>query len=136
MTDSLAYLVTAAQGAATTATTNFTAVNLPNAGTPDMGFYYRALVTAVSGTTPTMGLQLQVSRDGGTTWLGYGIFRNQLQITSDTITAPGEYYAKMDNFTILNTGLVIPMLIRVVATIGGTTPSFSFEVAQVLGIPG
>lgn len=66
-------------------------------------------VTAVTGTTPTMAVQVQESADSGTNW--YTVY------TFPTITATGSYTSPV----ITMTGNVV----RYVQTIGGTTPSFT-----------
>lgn len=69
--------------------------------------------TAVSGTTPTLDISYETTMDGGTTWFTH---------TSLTqLTATGTERK------------VIPAPIgiesRILCTIGGTTPSFTFSVA-------
>lgn len=75
-------------------------------------------VTAYSGTTPTLDVKLQDSVDGGTTWVDIdgGAFTQK--------TATGQQY-------------IVVLLrraasaIRAYATIGGTTPSFTFKAEAV-----
>ena len=66
-------------------------------------------VTAVSGTTPTMDIEIQESRDGGTNWIPIYDFPR--------ITATGSYNSPM----LQSTGTKV----RYVQTISGTTPSFT-----------
>jgi hypothetical protein len=79
--------------------------------TPASGCSYSVTVpvTAVSGTNPTMDLQLQESDDSGTNWFAVYDFPR--------ITATGYYRSP-----------VLPLVgnrFRIVQTIGGTTPSFT-----------
>ncbi len=73
-------------------------------------------VTAVSGTTPTLAVKLQVSDDGGTTWydLPGGAFTSATAATAQAI--------QISNFG---------DTLRAVSTIGGTTPSFTYAVKLV-----
>jgi hypothetical protein len=131
MKDALTILVA---NAAHTATFNTATLNLPDAGEPDFGFKYKLSVYAVSGTTPTLVAGLYVSRDGGTTYLLEATFDNPKSATANTITAPGEYYASLRLPTLdPAASATFPLLLRFQATIAGTTPSFTLEVAQVLG---
>ena len=69
--------------------------------------------TAVSGMTPTLDLKLQWSDDGGTTWADA-----QPADTFTQITAVGNV---VKVFQAKGTWM------RLVYTIGGTTPSFTFS---------
>jgi hypothetical protein len=73
-------------------------------------------VTAVSGTTPTLDLSLQWSPDGGTTWHVGDPADTFTQITAATNVV--KRFAAKSN------------LYRIVYTIGGTTPSFTFGVRE------
>jgi hypothetical protein len=69
--------------------------------------------TAASGTTPTLDISYQTTMDGGTTWFTHTSF-TQLTTTGTekkVIAAP------------------IGVDSRILCTIGGTTPSFTFSVA-------
>lgn len=93
-----------ASAAITTTTTTATL-------TPTFGSSYQVNipVTAVSGTTPTMVVQVNESMDSGTNW--------QAVYTFPTITATGSYNSP-----------VLPLRgnrIQYVQTITGTTPSFT-----------
>jgi hypothetical protein len=118
-------------GAKTVTFNGATATNFNGAGG-----LITCVVSAVSGTTPTMALQLQWSPDGGTTWLNYGpptaaltaagtatigCFPTQWEdATSATLAAHtvGSTVSKFINAP-------LPRTFRVVYTIGGTTPSFT-----------
>lgn len=93
------------------------------------------LIPTVTGTTPTLNAQLQISPDGGTTWINYGP-------ASGNLTAAGNILIDVypSNFTVagatpaaLTTGATqtvqinapLPRTWRLVYTIGGTTPSFT-----------
>lgn len=74
-------------------------------------------VTAVSGTTPTLTVQVQTSDDGGTTWynLPGGAFAQQ--------TAIGTSAIQVNTFG---------DTIRVTSTIGGTSPNFTYAVKAIV----
>lgn len=82
-------------------------------------FTAQLVVSAASGTTPTLDVVIQHSIDGGTTWFTLMTFTqktttgNELKTESEVEAATAEVYG--DCF-------------RVSYTIGGTTPSFTFEV--------
>jgi hypothetical protein len=91
--------------------------------TPGFGTSYQINipVTAVTGTTPTMDIEIQESRDGGTNWVAIYDFPR--------ITATGSYNSPLLSMT----GTVI----RYVQTIGGTTPSFTRAINRIQGsLPG
>lgn len=67
-------------------------------------------ITAVSGTTPTLVINYQVSPDDGTTWF--------TRAATASLTATGQ--------TILTITDAIGRFFRLNAVIGGTTPSFTF----------
>lgn len=67
-------------------------------------------VTAASGTSPTLDVDVETSRDGST-WYTSGSF------TQATAVGGEEKLFMLDRF------------VRAKATIGGTTPSFTFSVA-------
>jgi hypothetical protein len=71
-------------------------------------------VTAASGTTPTLDVKFQDSPDGGTTWfdIAGATFTQATGTTTQVVSASRKFARK----------------IRCVATIGGTTPSFTFSV--------
>lgn len=73
--------------------------------------------TAVSGTTPTLDLKLQWSNDGGQTWADAQPVDSFTQITA-TGNAVKVFQAK-------------GTWMRLVYTIGGTTPSFTFSATAV-----
>lgn len=84
-------------------------------------------VGTVSGTSPTLDLDIEGSFDGGTTWyeltaLAGTAASNWTQVTASTNKQVRRYEGP------------IPPMIRAVATIGGTTPSFGTHVVTaVLG---
>jgi len=69
--------------------------------------------TAASGTTPTLDIKIQISADGVTNWIDSGTAFTQ-------VTA-----ATTQNLAYTPTGAFI----RLVHTIGGTTPSFTYYLA-------
>lgn len=68
-------------------------------------------VTAVTGTNPTLVVGLETSPDEGTTWYSLG---NGASLSN--VTTQRQVYTN------------IGMLVRVPATIGGTTPAFTATV--------
>lgn len=80
--------------------------------------FVTAHVSAVSGTSPTLNLKLQDSPDNST-W-------------SDVTGATGAQLTAAGNQVFA--GYSTKPYVRVVATVGGTTPSFTAHVA-VFGVP-
>lgn len=82
-------------------------------------FAMALVVTAVSGTSPTLDVTWQHSIDGGTTWFTVVAFTqkttavNELRVESEVLAATAEVWGDC---------------MRVSYTIGGTTPSFTFKV--------
>jgi hypothetical protein len=72
-------------------------------------------VTAASGTSPTLAVSLEQSNDG-TTWTAVP------NSAAAVVTAVGNSLANAS---------MTQQLCRVVAVIGGTTPSFTFRVAAL-----
>lgn len=83
-------------------------------------FSFELVVSAASGTTPTLDVTVQHSIDGGANWFTLVAFAqktaagSELKTESEVEAATAEAYG--DCF-------------RVIWTIGGTTPSFTFSVA-------
>jgi hypothetical protein len=107
--------VTAVASAARTASGQSAGLTLP-ASASDLVLDVN--VTAVSGTTPTMTLEVQWSPDNGTTWVSSDPADTFTAITastrvSKTVKRKGDQY-------------------RIKWTIGGTTPSFTFAVRRAL----
>ncbi len=77
---------------------------------------FNVIVTAVSGTNPTLDVVVQESDDSGTNWFDIYQFPR--------ITATGQYRSPL-----------IPMVgnrVRYVRTVGGTTPSFTNSVNRLI----
>jgi hypothetical protein len=71
-------------------------------------------VTAASGTSPTLDVKFQDSPDGGTTWFDIaGLAFTQATGATAEVKVATRVYSKT---------------VRCVATIAGTTPSFTFSV--------
>lgn len=83
---------------------------------PTTGLIIQANVTAVSGTTPTLTLILEDSVDGGTTW-------NTHTTVLNAVTATGVTVARLN---LVATPCAEMHRYRWV--VGGTTPSFTFQV--------
>lgn len=69
-------------------------------------------ITAASGTTPTLDAVIQDSLDGGTTWNTIGTFAQKTASARE----------------IINITTPFANTLRVLWTIAGTTPSFTFTV--------
>lgn len=122
-------IVTLFASAARTATTNGGAVGTGKALKPITqdadGFNRHAMVfvdcTAASGTTPTMDLVIQGRLSGSDAWITLAPSAAFTQVT-----AAGQQQSRRIEGP-------LPPEIRAVATLGGTTPSFTFSVKAVLG---
>lgn len=90
------------------------------------GLWLVILVTAVSGTSPTMTVRMQWSPDVGTTYIDW----DTTNLQTATINATGTYSLKVGPGipTVANASLqdLVPSNWRLAWTIGGTTPSFTF----------
>jgi hypothetical protein len=100
------------------------------------------LLGAVSGTSPTLAVQLQWSPDGGTTWLNFGAVlpnltaSNQigtiLVFPTNTSTAGASPAAfTMGSATNVQSNVALPKTWRLVYTLGGTSPSFTINSIQI-----
>ena len=98
--------VTLFASAARTASANGSAVELGDCAVARLDLK----VTAASGTTPTLNVKVQTSPDG-TTWTDVGTAFAQ----ATGATTEHKIVSGLDRF------------VRGVATIGGTTPSFTFS---------
>lgn len=67
-------------------------------------------VTAASGTTPTLDITVQISRDG-VTWYTSGTFAQKTGVSNEL------------------KAFLLDRFVRIAATLGGTTPNFTFSVA-------
>jgi hypothetical protein len=107
------------------------------------GAIITVLCATVSGTSPTMNVQLQWSPDAGTTWLAYGPVTGNVTATGNTATLlvyPTHFDdASSTTATALAFGATVskalnaplPRTWRLVYTIGGTTPSFTITAVYV-----
>lgn len=99
---------------AATATANSGAISAPQEGGPVL---YAAHITAMAGTTPTVDVTLEQSANGTSGWA--------------TVTA-----SAMSQITAVGhrVGFAIPTqpYVRVVATIGGTTPQITGRIAVIV----
>lgn len=108
-----------------------------------LGAYIYVNVGTVSGTSPTMAVQLQGSFDGGTTWVNIGPAATNLTTSSTNDlfivypanasqaagTTPVNLTTGATNTVAINAPL--PRTWRLTYTIGGTTPSFTITNVQV-----
>jgi hypothetical protein len=92
-------------------------------------------VTAASGTSPTLDVVFQNTPDGGTTWVNMPLRSAQLTTVSANHLqiAPGGFSIADSTATaatggILSENYVPSPKIRIVGTIGGTNPSFTFAI--------
>lgn len=81
-------------------------------------------IAAVSGTTPTLNVQLDVFDDQGNLFTGMGKFAASLTTFGAYSYSVGKHNA---------TQVVLPMWGRVSWAVGGTTPSFSGVQISVFG---
>ena len=81
-------------------------------GTPRRGLKARVILTAISGTSPTFAPKIQESNDNST-WSDIAY-----PVGGDTLTAPGEVFIPFETSS---------AYVRLVATIGGTTPSCTYS---------
>ena len=102
---------------AETSSTNHTAYDHKNVR-PGVVLEFEAIVSAVSGTSPTLGLKVQESADNST-WTDVASF-------GANITAVGVARC---------TARITKRYSRTASTIGGTSPSFNYEVNLVSGRP-
>jgi hypothetical protein len=79
-------------------------------------------VTAASGTTPTLDVVIQDSVDGGTNWNTIGTFAQKTTTGREVINI---LPLKAESATFQP---IFSDTLRVLWTIGGTTPSFTFAV--------
>lgn len=107
-----------------------------------LGAWITAIISAVSGTTPTLTMQLQFSPDGGTTWLNLGPVTATLTAAGTILIAcfptnfsqtPGATPANLTVGATVSTliNAPLPRTWRIVYTITGTTPSFTIGSVQV-----
>jgi hypothetical protein len=101
------------------------------------GAIITCLVGTVSGTSPTMTLQLQTSPDGGTTWYSIGAPTTALTASGSVALfyyptnwsqGAGSTPAVLGNLGYSQASffnMVLPRTWRIQYTIGGTTPSFT-----------
>jgi hypothetical protein len=82
-------------------------------------FAMQLVVTAASGTSPTLDLTWQHSIDGGTTWYTVATF-TQATAATTALKAASEVEAA--------TAVVLGDCMRGSYVIGGTTPSFTFSI--------
>ena len=106
----MAYNTRLLASAARTATNNSSALAVPIGSK----VYVLLNVSAASGTTPTLDCKLQWSHDNGTTWAEAS--------SADSLAQKTAAGNEVKEFTAKGSHL------RVVSTIGGTTPSFTYSV--------
>ena len=87
-------------------------------------------VNTVSGTTPTMDVEAQISFDGGTTWLDMypAALNSPTQWNFTQITAAIETGEVAPNWCIPKPTSSINPVMRFNVTIGGTNPSFTSDI--------
>lgn len=94
-----------------TATGNGSAIEVGDRGVANL----ELVCTAASGTTPTLDIAIQTSKDG--TGSGLGAWRTVASFAQMTAAASErKSFAGLDRF------------VRAAATLGGTTPSFTYSV--------
>lgn len=78
---------------------------------------FAIVVSALTGTGPTVDGKIQVSPDGGTTWIDWFSFA-QITAVNSLLGPDGNGAAARYHFP----------LVRAVVTVGGTGPSATFQV--------
>jgi hypothetical protein len=101
-----------------TASFNGTGVDL-RVGTPRRGLKARVLTTAISGTSPTVAYKVQHSDDNAT-------FSDLAMALEGQVTAVGQVFIPFETSK---------RYVRLVATIGGTTPSVTYAGDILLSRP-
>lgn len=99
-------------------------VNSDRQGCDGLGAIFVLDVTAASGTTPTLDVKIQIYSPLGNDYIdlaGAAFAQKTTTNTSMLTVYPG--IAETANVSVSD---VMPPLYRAVATIGGTTPSFTF----------
>ena len=121
--------ISADAGTKTASFTGATQTNPYNSG---------AIVTVrlgtVSGTSPTLAVQMQYSPDDGTTWITLGGASTNVTATGNTITFvvyPGASGAATGATATVTTNSPLPRTWRLNYTIGGTTPSFAITEVDI-----
>jgi hypothetical protein len=100
--------VTVKASGAETSSTNGAAIELDDVSDARLDL----VITAVSGTTPTLDVAIQTSADGSTGWTTIASFAQQ----TATTTGVHKIFGPCDRY------------IRYSSTIGGTTPSFTYSI--------
>lgn len=123
--------LTLKSSAAHATTYTSSAINLPAAD----AYSFVVSVTAASGTSPTLDVVFQNTPDGGTTWVNMPLRTAQLAAVgaNHLQIAPGMFSIADSTATaatggILSENYVPSPKIRILGTIGGTNPSFTFAV--------
>lgn len=112
--------VTLKASGAETASTIGTGVAIGDAGT----MLVTLAITAASGTTPTMTVNIEGSWDGGTNWVVLGTIGANGYRAGLIGTAP----SNLTTTATVRANLTAAPLVRYNSTIGGTTPSFTYSV--------
>lgn len=106
--------------ASTTKTASFNSAGVDlKVGTPRRGLKARVLVTAISGTSPTADFKIQHSDDNST-------YTDLAVCLQGQVTAAGAYAIPFETSK---------RYVRLVATIGGTTPSVTYQGDLMLARP-
>lgn len=128
----LPYATTLVASAARTATGNSGAILFP---TDQVGGEFIVNITAASGTSPTLDLAIQVTPNDGTTFFtqwrfsqSTGAEAQRIITTFRRVAEVGAETAIADTGGALANNAPITRKIRVLWTIGGTNPSFTFAV--------
>jgi len=138
LNDSAGTLVTAAAH-----TADFTSEIIPVSGCDRFGFWF--IITPVSGTTPTLDIELQTSFDNGSVWIPFypSDLNSQTTASFTQITAASTGVSKYyDRYVPRlkpgrnpgNAGAAeqpIPV-VRLNFDTGGTSPSFTFTLAKLV----
>ncbi|PRH79398.1 hypothetical protein C6N75_09960 [Streptomyces solincola] len=116
--------VTLKAGGAQTSSTTGEAVNTGEGAVAVVD----VVVTAASGTTPTMTVVVEGSNDG-TAWVELGTIGAGGYRAGSSGSAPANFTAAATS----SGAFPAPEFIRTRSVIGGTTPSFTYSVSAVIG---
>lgn len=89
------------------------------------GGSFSVVVSAASGTTPTLSIKPQWSPDGGTTWVDLDATNGVTANLTAAGTASVHVGPSLVGVVNVCANRPLPRFLRVACTIGGTTPSFT-----------
>lgn len=120
------------------ATANSGTVSVPQADS----YAWILDVGTVTGTSPTLSVAIQISPDGGTTWYSPSVFTQATAaVKTMKISSNGPYIGQAAATTTITTDTTavesnfpVTASMRILATVGGTNPSFATVKVWVIPI--